>query len=65
MSSPLGSAELVAAEQRRARLAHAQNPARPEQALCGFPLRKVWPVTKDSMLCAVCRDLAHSNFINR
>lgn len=50
----------------RARLSHAENPDRPGNALCGFPVRFARPAGSGSTRCVVCLDLTRStNFIDR
>lgn len=62
----LTPANQLAAFYQRARLAHAQDPDRPDRALCGFPVRHALPVSPESSRCVVCDDLAHRpDFVTR
>lgn len=55
----------VAVQDKRAQLAHLQNPEKPERALCGMPLNLRRPVSADSARCVVCSDLSRRSFTDR
>jgi hypothetical protein len=49
---------------RRFRIAHAEDPARPGNALCGTKLNGQ-PTSASAEQCVVCQDLARRNFFGR
>jgi len=52
---------------KRAKLAHAHDPANPSKAICGYtPKGAVQTAGPDAMRCLVCESMARSgNFVDR